>query len=111
MRFPFGKTFPFETVTLLRDSPGGTNAYGDPIESTTARIDHPLCLVAPSGSTEATDRGSEGVYTRWTVYDPTPGALHTDGIEIGGIVCRIDGEIGDWGTGKYVINASRAVGG
>ena len=102
-----------ETVTILRDSPGGTDAYGDPIPSTTARTDVPLCLVAPNNSSESTDRGRSGVVTGWAVYAPTgTDALFTDRIEVRGIACRIEGEVAEWpgSPGGVVINAVRAVG-
>ncbi len=104
-----------ETVTILRDSPGGTDVYGDPIPSTTARIDVPGCLVAPRISVEPTARGSEGVVTGWEVIAPTgTDARYTDRIEVpymGAVVtCNIVGEIADWPPEGSIINASRAVG-
>jgi hypothetical protein len=100
-----------ETVTLLRDSPGGFDPYGDPITSTTTRTDTPGCLVAPTVSTEPTARGREGVVTGWTVYAvPGTDALFTDRVEIRGVVCRITGEVGDWQGHVVVINAIRAEG-
>lgn len=118
-----------ETVTLLRDSPGGFNQYGDPITSTTARIDVLDCLVAPNGSTESTARGRAGVSTGWTVFAPDgTDARFTDRLELFGggtviatglpvvpakaLVCRIDGEVADWpgAPGGVVINVKRAVG-
>ena len=120
---------PRETVTILRDSPGGVDVYGDPVTSTTARIDVEQCLVAPNGSTESTARGSAGVSTGWTVLAPVgTDARYTDRIELFGggtvlatglpvipakaVVCRIDGEVADWPVvfGGVVINAVRAMG-
>ena len=112
-----------ETVTLLRDSPGGSDSYGDPIPSTTARIDVTRCLISPTTSTEPTQRGRTGVVTGWTVHAPAgtdarftdlveiPREFHlVDGVEVPGITCRIDGEVGDWQGHVVVINAVRAVG-
>jgi len=100
-----------ETVTILRDSPGGFDAYGDPVASTTARTDITGCLVAPTSSTEPSDRGREGVVIGWTVYAPTgTDARHTDRIEVRGVACLIEGEVGDWGTKGIVINATRGEG-
>jgi len=103
-----------ETVTLLRDSPGGFDSYGDPIPSTTARIDVTRCLISPTTSTEPTQRGRTGVVTGWTVHAPAgTDARFTDQVEIpreGTIICRIDGEVGDWQGHVVVINAVRAVG-
>jgi len=103
-----------ETVTLLRDSPGGFDSYGDPIPSTTARIDVPRCLISPTVSTEPVIRGRYGVITGWTIHAPAgTDARFTDLVEIpreGTIICRIDGEVGDWQGHVVVINAVRAAG-
>jgi len=102
-----------ETVTLLRDSAPGVDPYGDPLPSTTERIDVEDCLVAPNGSTETTERGRSGVSTGWTVYAPDgTDARYTDGIEIRAVTCSIEGEVGEWpgSPGGVVINAKRAVG-
>ena len=102
-----------ETVTVLRDSPGGRDAYGDPVASTTASTAVDGCLVAPSGSEEPGDRGSDGVITGWKVYAP-PGTivLPTDRVVVRGITCRVEGEVADWGEapGGVVITVSRALG-
>lgn len=92
MRHPFGST-----VTVLRDSPGGTDAYGDPIASTTSRTNLLGCAVAPRYSTEPTERGRLGVVIGLSVYAP-PGSdvLFTDRLEIAGVVYAIEGEPGDW---------------
>jgi len=100
-----------ETVTLLRPSASGSDAYGDPVVATVTRIDITGCDVAPRMSAEPTERGREGVVTGWDVYAPAGATvLFTDGIEIRGITCRILGEIADWGTPGVVISAVRAVG-
>lgn len=102
-----------ETVTLLRPSATGYLDNGDPVPFTITRIDVPDCLVAPHTSAESTERGRAGVITGWEVYAPdgTP-ALYTDGVEVRGVTCRIDGEVGEWrgSPGGVVINAVRAVG-
>ena len=103
-----------ETVTLLRPSVIDPDPYGDPPESTTTRIDVPHCLISPTTSTEPTQRGRTGVVTGWTVHAPAgTDARFTDLVEIpreGTIVCRIDGEVGDWQGHVVVINAVRAAG-
>jgi len=96
-----------ETVTLLRQSGGGFDAYGDPIPATTTRIDVPGCMVAPVSATESTDRGREGVVIGWTVYAPAGTvAYHTDRVEIRGVACAIESNPGDWGAAGVVINAA-----
>lgn len=100
-----------ETVTLLRETGGGFDAYGDPISATTVRTDVTGCMVAPRPSTEPDARGREGVVIGWTVYAPAgTAALYTDNIEIRGVSCPVVGGIGDWGTGGVVINAALGVG-
>ena len=112
-----------ETVTLLRDSPGGGDIYGDPVTSTTARIPVERCLISPTTSTEPTQRGRTGVVTGWTVHAPAgtdarftdlveiPRLTHlVNDVEVPGTICRIDGEVGDWQGHVVVINAVRAAG-
>jgi len=100
-----------ETVTILRPSAPGTDPYGDPLPSTTTRIDVPDCLVAPRTSTEPTERGREGIVIGWQIIAPAgTDARYTDGIEIRGVTCKVEGEIADWGPPGVVINATRAVG-
>lgn len=108
--------FAQETVVLVRAVPGGTDPYGDPIPSTTTRLDIKRCLVVPNQSVEPTDRGRSGVVTGWTVYAPTgTDARFTDQVEVRGVLCEVDGEVGDWRADplaptSVVINATRAVG-
>lgn len=96
-----------ETVTLLRETGGGFDAYGDPIAVIATRIDVTGCMVAPATSTEPSTRGREGVVIGWTVYAPTGTvAYHTDRVEIRGVSCAIESNPADWGTGGVVINAA-----
>lgn len=93
MTFPYG-----ETVTIVRDVTGVTDAYGDPIPATTARIDIPLCGVAPRMSSEPTERGRQGVIVGWSVYLPAgaPAVLHADILEVRGEECAVEGVPADW---------------
>jgi len=97
-----------ETVTLIRESPGGVDAYGDPIASTFTEIPVADVKVAPRPSTEPTERGNEGVVIGWALYAP-PGtiAYYTDKVRVRGVVCNVEGEIADWPMG-VVINCVRA---
>ncbi len=106
-------TYLGETVTLIRESPGGYDAYGDPIASTPTEMDVADVKVAPrtsstDGTGEPTERGSEGVVIGWALYAP-PGtvAYYTDTVRVRGVVCRVEGEIADWPMG-VVINCTRA---
>ena len=100
----------------IRTAPGGFDPYGDPISGTTTRTDITRCIVEPTGSTEGATRGRVGVVTSWTISAP-PGTdvLSTDQIEVLGVTCDVEGEIGDWrtnagGPGSVTIRAKRAVG-
>ena len=100
----------------IRATEGGFDPYGDPIESTTARDDITRCIVEPTGSTEGATRGRVGVVTSWTISAP-PGTdvLSTDQVEVRGVTCDVEGEIGDWrtnagGPGSVTIRVKRAVG-
>ena len=102
-----------ETVTILRPSPGGWTAEGDPVPSTESSTAVTGCIVAPNGSTEGAERGREGVVTGWVIYAPTgTDVLPTDFMTVRGVRCRVEGEIGVWlGTrAGVVINVKRAVG-
>lgn len=112
MTFPHGTT-----VTVLRDSPGGFDAYGDPITSTTAETNIPNCAVAPRFSTEPTERGRQGVIVGLTVYAPFGSdVLFTDRLEIAGVEYVIEGTPGSWSnpftgsTPGMEIAVKRAVG-
>lgn len=113
MRWP---RFAQETVVRIRSTPGGTDPYGDPIPSTTVRSDITRCIVEPTGSAESTARGRVGVVTSWTISTP-PGTdvLSTDQIEVRGVTCSVEGEIGDWrtdvgGPASVTVRVKRAVG-
>lgn len=86
-----------QTVTVLRSTPGGYDADGDPVTSTTAEHDIEGCAVAPRTSEPVDGRGRQGVIVGLTLYAPA-GAdlLHTDQVRIDGVVYEIDGEPGVW---------------
>ena len=101
-------TYTGETVTIIRESPGGFDAYGDPITSTSTEIAVDDVKVAPRTSAEPTDRGNEGVIVGWQLFAPIGTvAYYTDAVRVRGVVCRVDGEIADWPMG-VVINCVRA---
>lgn len=92
MTFAFGRT-----VTVLRDSPGGFDAYGDPATSTTARVVIESCAIAPRYSNEPTERGRQGVIVGLSVYAPAGSDItSTDRLEIDGVAYVIDGEPAEW---------------
>jgi hypothetical protein len=95
------------SVTIQRDTPGGLDQYGDPIE---ADVDSPEtfdlegCAVAPRASTETTGRAREGQIIGLTLYCP-PGAdivrddrvVITEGPHVG--TYEVEGDPGDWQSG------------
>ena len=92
MTFPHG-----QTVTVLRSSPGGFDAYGDPITSTTTETDIGGCAVADGDSYEPTARGREGVVVDKTLYAPFGSdILFTDRIISDGVEYRIEGSPALW---------------
>lgn len=92
MRHPFG-----QTVTIIRESPGGTDVYGDPITSTVLRTDVAGCAVAPRYSSESSERGRQGMIVGLSVYAPAgTDVLFTDRVEIDGVAYVIEGEPAAW---------------
>jgi hypothetical protein len=90
--FTFGRP-----VTVLRDTPGGFDPYGDPVTSTTIRTLIEACAIAPRYSTEPTERGRQGVIVGLSVYAPAGSDItSTDRLEIDGITYVIDGEPAEW---------------
>ena len=90
MRFSHG-----ETVTVVRASPGGVDAYGDPLPGDASRVDVPGCAVAPRYSSEPSERGRQGVIVGLTVYGPDV-FLSTDQVEVRGVLYDVEGEPGFW---------------
>jgi hypothetical protein len=102
-------TYTGETVTIIHESPGGQDAYGDPIEPTPTETSVTDVKVAPRSSDEPDERGNEGVIVGWTLYAPVgTTAEHDDKVRVRGEVCEIEGEIGVWPTKGVVINCKRA---
>lgn len=81
-----------QTVTIVRESPGGTDPYGDPIPGTTSRIDVPGCGVDARTSSEPTERGRAGVIVGLMLFAPAGTViLSTDQVEVGGELFAVDG--------------------
>lgn len=91
-------TFAYGTaVTVRRGSPGGFNAYGDPVSGSTTDTVVAGCAVAPRYSTEPTERGRQGVVVGLTVYAPAgTDIVSTDRILIAGVEYTIDGQPAEW---------------
>ena len=85
-----------ENASVIRVRPGGLDRYGDPVGSP-SRTTLPGCAVAPRTSSDVTDRGRQGVIVGMTLYAPHgTDLLHTDQVEVDGVLHDIDGEPGSW---------------
>jgi len=92
-----------KTATIVRQVPGGTDEYGDPIPGTTIRVDVPGCGWAPRSagagpsSEDIHDRGRQGVIVGLTLYMPAGTDLrHTDQVELEGLLYDVEGDPGEW---------------
>jgi hypothetical protein len=89
------------SVTRVRSTPGGWDADGDPITSTTADEDIEGVLLAPRTDLvslgETTERARNGVVVGYTAYFP-PGTDVTrhDQFRIDGDLWDVTGEPGPW---------------
>ncbi len=105
------------TVTVERDSPGGLDQYGDPVEDdeySPLLIAVEGCSVAPRLAVDPGGRAREGVVVGVTLYCP-PGAdiartdriVLSDGPHAG--TYTIDGDTADWRSGLSGWDAGLAV--
>ncbi|WP_329520511.1 hypothetical protein [Spirillospora sp. NBC_01491] len=86
-----------ESITRIRLTPGGRDAYGDPLGDIKDRLDITPCALAPRQSGEQIGDGRYAVTSGMDLYAPA-GAdiLPSDRIEARGVVYEVDGEPGDW---------------
>lgn len=87
------------TVARIRRSPGGRDAYGDPVTSTEAREVIDGAFVAPRTSSPVDQPGRDGVVVGLTLFAPLDAdVLRTDLFEVDGDeeLWRVVGEIGRW---------------
>lgn len=84
-------------IVRVRSTPGGVDAYGDPIPSSVTRTPLPTAFVAPRLSDEITNRGRAGVIVGLTLFAPYRTDLrHTDQVEVDGVLYEVEGEPGRW---------------
>lgn len=84
-------------IVRVRATPGGVDAYGDPIPGTEDRTDIPDAFTAPRESSELTDRGRVGVIVGLTLFAPYSFDLtYDDRVEVDGVLYEIEGEPGRW---------------
>lgn len=84
-------------ITVVRTTPGGLDALGNPAESSTSRHQIPGVL-APRTSDDVEGPGRSGVVVGLELFCPDPDAdlQHTDQVEYTGELWDIDGDVGVW---------------
>lgn len=83
-------------ATVVRVRGLSTDEYGDPT-GTETRTTIEGCAFAPRTSGDVADRGRDGVIVGLTLYAPFgTDLLHTDKVEIDGVLYEADGEAGSW---------------
>ncbi|MEW1705956.1 hypothetical protein AB0230_01835 [Microbacterium sp. NPDC089190] len=103
-----------ETVTIVREVPGGEDSMGNPV-FTTVDVDVPGCAFAPGSSAETAATFGARTETDGTVYAPSGTVFFpSDQIRIRGALYVVDGESEQW-TNPYnlrgagvVVNVKRA---
>ncbi|WP_213452889.1 DUF4082 domain-containing protein [Rhizomonospora bruguierae] len=92
-----------ETVTIVRSAPSGVDPYGDPLPSTVERIPIGRCIVADGATSSAAGLepatyGRDPIVTDYLVLPPAdaPAVLHTDQVEIRGLLCDVVGRPFFW---------------
>lgn len=84
-------------IKRIRQSPGGTDQYGDPIPGTTTETIIAGAFTAPRTTEDVDDRGRAGVIVGLTLFAPYNTDLtYTDQIEVDGVLYDIEGEPGRW---------------
>lgn len=92
MTFAFGTT-----ITVIHDSPGGYDEFGDPVAGTTTETEIANCAVAPRYSTEPTERGRVGVIVGKTLFVPPSATIvFDDRIVIDEVTYTVEGQPGSW---------------
>jgi hypothetical protein len=84
-------------IVRVRTTPGGVDAYGDPVAGTEDRTTLDGAFTAPRTSDELTDRGRAGVIVGLTLFAPyATDLVYTDQVEVDGVLYDIEGEPGKW---------------
>ena len=83
-------------ATVVRVRGVTLDEYGDP-DGEPEEDDLEGCTVAPRSSTEVDERGRQGVVVGLTLYAPYgTDIVHTDQLQVDGVLYDIDGEPGLW---------------
>lgn len=84
-------------VYRIRKDPGGIDAYGDPVTSTSTRVLLDGAGVAPRESSDITEQGRHGVIVGLNLYLPYGVDLDRDDqLEVDGVLYEIEGDVGSW---------------
>lgn len=82
---------------IVRVRKGGYDENGDPVTGAPNRKTLSGAAVAPRTSSDVTDRGRSGVVVGLTLYGRYGEDLvHTDQVEVDGVLYDVDGEPGQW---------------
>jgi hypothetical protein len=82
---------------IVRVRPTGTDVYGDREAGDPDRLTIDSAFVAPRHSNEVHDPGREAVVTGLTLFAPVGSDIvHTDQVEVDGVLYDIDGDPGTW---------------
>lgn len=84
-------------MAIVRIRPPGYDDNGDPIETVPTRREICDAFTAPRVSSDITDRGRAGVIVGLSLFAPYgTDLLHTDQVEVDGVLYDVDGEAGQW---------------
>lgn len=84
-------------MTIVRVRSAGVDSLGDPISGDPDRLTLDGAFTAPRSSSDIDDRGRAGVIVGWSLFAPYgTDLLHTDQVEVDGVLYDVDGEIGQW---------------
>lgn len=84
-------------MTIVRVRPPGFDQYGDPIAGTPNRLTLEGAFVAPRSTSDIDARGRQGVINGLTLFGEFGTDLvHTDQVEVDGVLYDIDGDAGQW---------------
>lgn len=85
------------TISRIRSTPGGTDRYGDPIDSTETTEVIPQAFTAPRRSSDTDSTGRDGIVVGLHLFMPHGYDLtRRDEVDVDGERYRIIGDIGRW---------------
>lgn len=93
-----------ETVTRIRATSSGTDAFSKPIPGTPTETDIEGALFAPGGSSEPVEPGRTPIITKPTLYFRMswPDITADDQIRVRGVVYGVEGDPAEWHRGQQL---------